>query len=450
MRVRQLGTNHHHAPVEVRERLALPDDRLPAILEEFAALPGVREVVLLSTCNRVELTWVDDGACVEDVVNLLSARAGMTSDQLGPHLFRHVDEEAVGHLFRVCAGLDSMVLGETQIAGQVKEAYRVAADTQTVGPLLHKLFHKAFGVAKRVRTETEIGRSTVSVANAAVDMAGRVFDDLARHPVLLLGAGEMGELALKGFRSRGARDIWVSNRTLERAVELAAPLNAAVLPWNRRAEFLTTADVVLCSTGASSPVLTRDAVARCRRARRGRPLFLIDISVPRNLDPGIGQLDSVYLFDIDDLGRAAAEGQAARARAAGQAEELVAAEVTGFARVLAQVHVAPLLKSLNLRARDEAEAEVARTLSNLGSILEELSEDERAKLSEALRKMAGAIGRKMLHHPLARIKELGREGELDALAEAARLFGVEAPLLSVRDLEVPPAGAADTQTGEGS
>ncbi len=193
MRIRQAGTNHHHAPVEVRERLALSDDQLPSALEQLCALPGVREAVLVSTCNRVELTWVDDGCCTDDVLEILGTRSGVGAERLEPHLFHNVDEAAVGHLFRVCAGLDSMVLGETQIAGQVKEAYRVAADCGSAGPLLHKLFHKAFSVAKRVRSETEIGASTVSVANAAVEMAGRVFGDLARHPVLLLGAGEMGD-----------------------------------------------------------------------------------------------------------------------------------------------------------------------------------------------------------------------------------------------------------------
>lgn len=435
MRIRQVGTNHRHAPVEVRERLALPEDQVPSVLDQLCALPGVREAVLVSTCNRVELTWVDDGACVEDVVELLGARSGVGAERLEPHLFHHVDEEAVHHLFRVCCGLESMVLGETQIAGQVKEGYRIATEAGTAGPLLHKLFHKAFAVAKRVRTETEIGASTVSVANAAVDMAGRVFDDLARHPVLLLGAGEMGELALKGFVSRGARDIWVSNRTLDRAVELASPLDAAVLPWNRRVEFLTTADIVLCSTGARSPILTRADVKSCRRARRGRPLFLIDISVPRNLDPAIATLDSVYLFDIDDLGRAVAEGQAAREGAAGAAEAIVAGEVTTFARVLAQVHVAPLLKALNLRARRDAQDEVARTMSNLATSLDGLDERIQDKIRASLEKMAGTLNKRMLHHPLARIRTLGQSGELDALAEAARLFGVETTLLSVRDLD---------------
>ena len=219
MRIRQLGTNHRHATVEVRERLALPEEAVPPLLAALCALPGVQEAVLISTCNRVELTWVDNGGCIEDVVAVVARAAGLSPSFLDPHLFRHQDEDAVKHLFRVCGGLDSMVLGETQIVGQVKEAYRIASDVGTVGPLLHKLFHKAFAVAKRVRTETAIGASTVSVANAAVDMAGRVFDDLAKHPVLLLGAGEMSELALKGFVSRGAKDAWVSNRTLERAVD---------------------------------------------------------------------------------------------------------------------------------------------------------------------------------------------------------------------------------------
>ena len=444
MRIRLLGTNHRTAPVELREKLAVPFERLPTAVQELSHLPGVREVVLVSTCNRVELLWVDDGACIEDLVALLASWAGMQAGAIEPHLHKLADDEAVRHIFRVTSSLDSMVLGESQINGQVKDAYRISADTGTVGPLLHRLFHKTFAVAKRVRTETNLGASTVSVANAAVDLAAQVFDKIERHPILLLGAGEMGELALKGFQSRGARDIWVSNRTLERAVELAGPLNAAVLPWSRRVEFLETADVVLCSTGARDPVLTKADVASVRRKRRGRPLFLIDISVPRNLDPAIASLDSVYLFDIDDLGRAVSEGKASREAAAGAAEELVSEEVVAFSKILSQVHVAPLLKALNLRARKHAADEVDRTLHRLaqGGLADE------AQLRSALEALANSLTRKLLHHPLQQIKALGRGGELDAIGEAAKLFAIETTLLSVSELEQPAPPRARTGSDE--
>ncbi len=444
MRIRLLGTNHRTAPVELREKLAVPFEGLPNAVEELSRLPGVREVVLLSTCNRVELVWVDDGACVEDLVGLLGSWAAMPPGAIEPHLHKLADDEAVQHIFRVTSSLDSMVLGESQINGQVKDAYRVAADTGTVGPLLHRLFHKTFAVAKRVRSETNLGASTVSVANAAVDLAAQVFDRIEKQPILLLGAGEMGELALKGFKSRGARDIWVSNRTLERAVELAGPLNAAVLPWNRRVEFLETADVVLCSTGARNPVLTKADVASMRRKRRGRPLFLIDISVPRNLDPAIASLDSVYLFDIDDLGRAVSEGKAAREEAAGAAEKLVADEVHTFSKILSQVHVAPLLKALNLRARKQASDEVDRSVHKLM----QAGLGDEAALRSALEALANSVTRKLLHHPLQQIKAMGREGELDRIGDAAKLFGIETTLLSVRELDEPAPPRARTGSDE--
>lgn len=444
MKIRLFSANHRTAPVELRERLALPDDALPRTLATLRAVPGVGEAVLLSTCNRVELCVVEDGACVEDLEAVLGRAAGLSASQLSPHLQRLEDEAAVRHVFRVASSLDSMVLGEPQINGQVKEAYRRATDEGSVGPLLHKLFHKAFAVAKRVRTETAVGASAVSVASAAVDLAGRIFDELPQRPVLLLGAGEMGELALKGFRSRGCRDLWIANRTLERAAELAAGYDAAVLPWSRRVEFLTTADVVLCSTGATEPVLTRDDVARARRARRGRPLFLIDISVPRNLDPAIRKLDPVYLFDVDDLGRAIDEGHESRRAEAERAERIVDGEVTSFGRVLAQVHTAPLLRAINLKVREAVDTEIERTLGNLGGAIGDLPTGDQQRVRKQIESMGAALAKRLLHDPIAEVRRLGEAGDVDALGAAAKVLGVEATLLSVRqgDARLEPKEAA--------
>jgi len=435
VKIRLVGTNHKHAAVEFREQLALPYDELPEVLAELAALPGVREVALVSTCNRLEVVLVETGTEAGAVEGVLSRRSGLSMDRLDALLYRHDDTAAVTHLFRVCASLDSMILGESQILGQVKEAYRQAADLGTVGALLHRLFHKAFATAKRVRTETGVGSSTLSVAKAAVDLAGAVFDDVSKQHVLMLGAGEMAELALREFRSKGCKDLWVANRTMGRAAEVAGPLHAAVLPWSRRAEFLETADIVVASTGAREAIITKADVKAVRRARRGRPLLLVDISVPRNLDPAIADLDATYLFDIDDLGRVVEQGLDSRQREATKAEAMVADEVSAFDRVLAQVHVAPLLRALGQRMGVDGHQEVERTLANLGPVLDTLEPAARGAVEDALNKMAQAIGKRFLHHPMGQIKQLGASGEVDLIDAAASLLGVEVSLFSVHETE---------------
>ena len=435
MRIRLCGTNHRQAPVEVRERLALAEADFQPTLRRLHELPGVREVVLVSTCNRVELVWVDEGAD-DDVMAAQMARwSGLTPAELSPHLLSACDDAAVRHLYRVCGSLDSMVLGESQILGQVKDAYRAACDCGTVGPLLHRLFHKAFATAKRIRSETDVGANTLSVARAAVDMAGAVFEDLSSKAVLLLGAGEMAELALRGFQDQGCRDLWVSNRTLARAAEVAGPLEAAVLPWSRRAEFLSSGDIVVASTGAREPVITRRDVKAVRRARRGRPLLLVDISVPRNLDPAIDSLDNVYLFDIDDLAQVVQAGHEARRVEAAKAEQIVDQEVDAFSRVMSQVQVSPLLRALSQKVGRDGRQEVERTLARLEPLLDGMDAEARAKLAGALERMVSAVGKRFLHHPLRRIKELGEAGELDRIEEAATLLGIQAPLMAVGDAE---------------
>jgi len=418
--------------VELRERLTAgaPEAAAGRIVE----LPGVAEGVVISTCNRFEVVLVEGAREGEDpVLEALAEWAGMEPAELDAVAYDLRDELAAVHLFRVTASLDSMILGESQITGQVKDAYRAATEAGACGRLLHKVFQKAFAVAKRVRTETELGAATVSVAGAAVDLTRRIYDDLSRHSVLLLGAGEMAEVALRTFAGRGAGDLWVSNRTLRRAVELAETVGAGVLPWERRHEFLATADIVLAATGAAAPVVQRRHVTAARRARRGRPLVLIDISVPRNLDASLHDEAGVYLYDIDDLGRSADLGREQREAAAERAEAIVEAEVEGLARVLAQVHVAPLVRRMHGKVSGEVDREVARTMHALGSTLDGLDEGGRARVEAALRRMATTLGKRFLHDPIRKVKALGMGGELDRLADAADLLGVESTLLTVRN-----------------
>ncbi len=446
MRLRLLGTSFRRAPVELRERLTVgaPVGAAATLVD----LPGVAEGVVISTCNRFEVVVVEVSRDGEDL--LLPAVAGWAG--LEPHELESVaydlrDEAAAQHLFRVTASLDSMILGESQITGQVKESYRVAAEAGACGRLLHKVFQRAFAVAKRVRTETDLGAGTVSVAGAAVDLTRRIYDDLARHSVLLLGAGEMAEVALRTFAARGAGELWVSNRTLRRAVELAETVGAGVLPWERRHEFLAQADIVLAATGATSPVIHRRHVTAVRRARRGRPLVLIDISVPRNLDAALHDEEGVYLYDIDDLGRSADLGREKREAEAAVAETIIAREVEGLARVLAQVHVAPLVKLMHTKVAGDVDREVARTLSALGSTIEPLGPAGEAAVEAALRRMAGSLGKRFLHDPIQRVKALGADGELDRLADVADLLGIASTLLTVRSGGLHDAAEDDAADG---
>jgi len=288
------------------------------------------------------------------------------------------------------------------------------------------------------------------VAGAAVDLTRRIFDDLSRRTVLLLGAGEMAEVALRAFTARGATRVWIANRTLRRAVDLADTVGAGVLPWERRHDFLAQADIVLAATGATSPVIRRRDVTAVRRARKGRPLVLIDISVPRNLDASLHSEGGVYLYDIDDLGRFADLGRARREEQAALARAIIDAEVPGLARILSEVHVAPLLQSMHVKVGEDVEREVARTLSGLRPVLERLDDSGRTALEGALRRMASALGKRFLEHPIRRVKALGADGELERLGDAAAVLGVESTLLSVREGEAAASDlAAPDDVAEG-
>jgi glutamyl-tRNA reductase len=442
------GTSHRHAPVEVRERLTAGVPPAGEAAARIASLAGVAEGVVLSTCNRFEVVVVETARAEglpDPVVRELSRWSGLAESELDSITYDLVDEAAAEHLFRVVSSLDSMILGESQITGQVKEAYRQASAAGACGRLLHRVFQKAFSVAKRVRTETDLGAATVSVAGAAVDLTRRIYEDLGRRSVLLLGAGEMAEVALRAFAAKGVQELWVSNRTQWRAAELAEAVGAGVLPWDRRHEFLARVDIVLAATAASAPVITRKDVAAVRRARRGRPLVLIDVSVPRNLDAALHRESGVYLYDIDDLGRSADLGKVKREKEAERAEASVASEVGRFARVLSQVHVAPLVRSMHGKVSGDVEHEVARTMSSLTGVLGPLGPEARGEIEAAMRRMANALGKRFLHHPIRRVKALGAEGELDRLADAADLLGVESTLLTVpsRGKQDDPAAPSD-------
>ncbi len=417
-----VGLSHHVAPLELRERVALSGRDAAAFAREVAVDGG--EAVCLSTCNRTELYLSDEDAAAAEAraSAALAALAGVSEQELGSVVYRLRDEAAAIHLFRVAAGLDSLVPGEGEILGQVRAAFE-AGET---GPLLDRLFRQAIHAGKRVRSQTAIGESPASVPSAAAALAEQVFGELSGCRVLLLGAGRIGELAARNLAFRGAEIAVVANRSPEKAAELARRFGGDPRSLDEAASALAEVDVVLASTSASGHVLSKADVARTLHARRGRPLFLIDIAVPRDLDPAIHELEGCYLYDIDDLESVVAESVLTRRREAARAEELVASEAERFRVWLASRDVVPAIASLRARAEEIRTAELARARARLGR----LSETERL----AVESITARIVDKLLHLPTVRMKEAaaGANGELYVDA-VTHLFGLGDDAASTRD-----------------
>jgi glutamyl-tRNA reductase len=408
-----VGLSHHTAPLDVRERLALPDERQTELLQAMAQAPA--EALLISTCNRVELYVVGPGPDLHERTR--TALAGAAGNDLAPFLYSHHGEAAVLHLFRVAASLDSMVLGEPQILGQVKDAFEQAQRLGAARGELARICGAAFGSAKRVRTETDLGRAATSMASAAVEMARHVFDGLDGKTVLLVGAGEMAELSGKHLVAAGAAKVLVANRTFERAEALATSLGGQAVPFDRLEESLVLADVVVCTTASPKPVITREKVSGVLKPRKHRPLFLVDLAVPRDVEPEVQTLDGVYAFDVDDIQKVIAENQAARAAAAGRAEVVVAEEVARYIRQRTVREQVPVLAQLRARAEQIRRAELERAIANLPAPLTA----DQAKVIEA---MTAAIVNKMLHQPTAKLRAV-QAGESELADAAAELFGLE-------------------------
>src|SRR5205809_2796314 len=337
------GLSHRNAPVELREQLAVDEDKLRELLRDAAASGAVREVLVLSTCNRVEVYAVADvpGEARGALFRRLCRHRGIETAPVEALLYTHADAEAVRHAFRVASSLDSMMIGEPQILGQVKDAFALAQSCEAVGPALHTLFTQAFAVAKRVRTETEIARHAVSISFAAVELAKKIFARLAGRAVLLVGAGKMSELAAKHLVEHGAFPIYVANRTWQRAEEMARALSRAAVPFAELEAALAGVDIVITSTGAPEPVVTRAMVQRVMHGRRARPLFFIDIAVPRDVEGSVNTLDAVYCYDIDDLKQVVEANIRERLREAQRAEALVEREVAKFLARRGDVEVIP-------------------------------------------------------------------------------------------------------------
>jgi glutamyl-tRNA reductase len=400
-----VGISHHQAPIELRERAALDPRRAADLSRTLAG--DQAEAVCLSTCNRTELYLAADSG--EDAERRAEAALLALEAELGPALYRLRDEGAALHLFRVAAGLDSMIPGEGEILGQVRSAHEVGA----AGPILDRLFRQALHAGKKARTQTAIAESPASVSSAAAALAEQVFGDLQGCSVLVVGAGKVGELAVRSLVSRGAKIAFVANRNVDRAAELAGRFGGGAIPLDRVQAELERADVVLSSTSASDWILTREQVEQALPARRGRPLFLIDLAVPRDLDPGIHELDGCYLYDIDDLEAVVAETLAGRRREAERAESIVAHEAERFREWQASLDVVPAIASLRARAEEIRAAELRRA---------KLSDSER----RAADSVTAAVLNKLLHLPTIRMKEAAAAADGVIYADAVRhLFGLE-------------------------
>jgi glutamyl-tRNA reductase len=395
-----LGMNHKTAPVEIREQLAASCRQQLSPLQLIPHLPNVDEVFFLSTCNRVEILFTchhRDTAMREVKALLLNYLGNPSESLLNEHLYIHENLDAVRHLFRVSSSLDSMVVGEPQILGQIKAAYREATECHTVRVILNRLLHKSFSVAKRVRSETMIGSHAVSISYAAVELARKIFGELNDKRVLLVGAGEMAELAAEHFLAQGVRHMTVANRTQERAFEVARRFKADTIPFEHLADGIRTMDIVLTSTGSPDPILRYQDVKSRMRERRNRPLFFIDIAVPRDVEAKINEIDNVYLYDIDDLQGIVDLNREDRKQEAGKAEHIISEETLKFRHWLDTLDVVPTIIALREKAETIRHNELQRTLSQLA--------DLSAKERHAIEVLTGAIVKKLLHDPILFLKK---------------------------------------------
>ncbi len=415
MKILLTGLNHKTAPVELRERLAIAPEALAGETQALLSHPGVCEGLILSTCNRVELL-----VCYEDrepeLALYLNERFTIDTQSLQPHLYQHHEADAVRHLFRVAASLDSMVVGEPQILGQVKESYTAARSVGAVGGNLERLLQGAFAAAKKVRTETRIGSSAVSIASVAVDLARKIFVSLEGKRVLLVGAGKMSELAARHLMQQGAGSLLISNRTHERAVHLAQKFNGHVIRFDDLYARADEADILITSTGSSEFLFRTPHAQQFLHRRRNRPMFIIDIAVPRDVDPEINRVDGIFLYDIDDLQSVAASNLSDRDREAHRAEAVLEQELARYHRRIETLDVVPTLVDLQATAEDIRQAELRRAQSRLQSLT--------PAQQEVVESITRGIMNKFLHQPLRALKTAAQDGDLDAIDAIRHAFGL--------------------------
>jgi glutamyl-tRNA reductase len=398
MKLLVTGVSHKTAPVEVRERLAFREESLPAALADLRSREGVTEALILSTCNRVEImvTTADDADPQAVVDSFLADYKSIDTAQLGAHLFAHEGKDAIHHLFRVAASLDSMVIGEPQILGQLKTAYGHAKNCGTLCGWMDGLLTRAFSVAKRVRSETGIGQMAVSVSYAAVELARKIFGDLHNRTIMIVGAGKMSELAARHLRRSGASHVFVTNRTHERAVEMAALFQGTPVEYTRFVSMLPEVDIVITSSGAPHYILRKEEMQRVRAARRNKPMFLIDIAVPRNIEPSVNDLDNIFLYDIDDLQEVVNANLRERMKEADHAEQLVAEEVERMLARMKVAEVTPVIVGLQEQLEQIRAAEMDRVRRKFGPFT--------AQQEAAMEALTRGLINKIAHGPISELR----------------------------------------------
>jgi glutamyl-tRNA reductase len=406
-----LGLNHRTAPIEVRERIVFDAARLPEALASLRALPGLQEALIVSTCNRTEI-YAAGSAGTGLIADWLavSSGGGCTLDDC---LYRIEEADAVRHVFSVASGLDSLILGEPQILGQLKDAYRAAQQAGAAGPLLNRLLQTTFSVAKQVRSETAIGASAVSVASAGIQLARRIFSDFERHTALLVGAGDMIELAARHLHSQKIGRMIIANRSLNRAQRIAEGLQASAILLDAIDVHLSQADLVICSTARPGHVISLESVQAALEARRHRPMFMLDLAVPRDIDPRVGGLEDVYLYTIDDLRQVVDENVKARQEEATAARHIIDEAVRQFMAGLKVLEAVPTIREL----RGQAEAARAQTLEQARRMLAAGHEPE-----EVLEYLANTLTNRLLHAPSAALRDAAQSGDVTLAEAAARLF----------------------------
>jgi glutamyl-tRNA reductase len=430
-----IGLNHKTAPIEVRERLAFSSEDTPKVLETLRQDPCVDEIALFSTCNRVEflLTTQDTSKALEAVKDFMAEFKNTPRHTFERALYVYDGDDAVQHIFRVASSLDSMVVGEPQILGQIKESYLQACDYNTCGVVLNRLMHRSFSVAKRVRTETGIGDHAVSISFAAVELGRKIFGELEGKAVLLLGAGEMAELAVEHLANNHARPIYVANRTFERGVELAERFNGTAIRFEEVGDYLKKVDIVISSTGAPQYILVRDDFKGLMRARKNRPLFFIDIAVPRDIDPEINQINNVYVYDIDDLKSAIQDNIDERQQEAVRGGRIVDAAVIQFRRWFQALDVVPTIVDLRNKIEEIRQRELKKTLGSLNAA----SEEDRA----AINRLTAALVKKILHYPTVFLKQSGHKDKKSVYLDITRkLFNLD----ETDEQELEPKGETGT------
>lgn len=410
------GINHKTAPVDIREKVAFAPDKVAAALKDLVSHEPVNEAVILSTCNRTEVYLGLDYPDNDAILNWFGQYHHLSNDSISPYVYSHVDDDAVQHILRVASGLDSLVLGEPQILGQIKEAYSTAYHSGAIGSQLNRLFQHTFAVAKQVRTDTAIGASPVSVAFAAVTLAKQIFANLSEHTVLLIGAGETIELVARHLRENKVSKLIVANRTVERAQELAQPFNGTAIALGEIPERLVEADIIISSTASPLPILGKGAVESALKQRKHRPLFMVDLAVPRDIEPEVANLSDVYLYTVDDLHEVIEENRKSRQAAALQAEEIIATQVQHFMGWLRSLDAVDAIRAYRERSehlRDQALAEAQRQLA--------AGKDPQLVIAE----LARTLTNKLTHAPSVQMKHAAYQGEQDLLKHAAQILGID-------------------------